>query len=1176
MLRLIGLLLMLLAQASVLAATVPEIPMLRRYTVADGLPATFVSVLAQDRSGHLWLGSTDGLARYDGVDFQVYRYAPDDPSSLPGNVVQALYIDARDRVFVGVEGGGLSMLDPSADGFVHWQRKSHSILRSDDVWAITGTADGAIWFGTYAGGLYRLATDGSLQAFSHDPNRPDSLPSDIVVSLAVDTAGTLWVGTAAGLARWDGDTFTRIDSTLITHPVIMSLTADPDGGLWIGTRGELDYRAPDGAIAPVAWREGLADPTVMRVLTDTRDERWVASRKGIYRLDTASHLVPVSLQHALGKSETSVHDMLIDHEGGIWFASRMGLLHLPPGWRRFASPNPGPEDGSTSTGDMIRSLANSRDGTVWATASSLGLTRIDPATGAFLPLPQWAANLGDPLSYGVAERDDGSLWIGQRDALLRIDPDTGARRQWRVGDASDAPLTGTIDQLIETRDHTLWSLSLGTGLQARDRGGRILDTLVVGDGKGLETGDVEQIGIGADGALWVAGGDGLLTWNGGEHRLDPVAGAAHERIYGFAISGDGSVWLALLGALERYHWDGAQLERRLRVDQNNGFPAVAPGGVLIGKAGEVWATTARGLVRYSPDTAALRLYGLRAGLPSQTFYDRPPLLSTDGIGIASTQGGLLLFDPEPDQRLDRAEKPSTLMIESISVRRPNGDIRMPVNAPIILGPQDRDLSIVARLLSYADVSAHRYRFRLDGYDNDWVVVPSHGERVFNRLPAGRYQLQVQGADAWGNWVQATPIPVQVNPPWWASNAARSSYAVATLIVIALTALAYRARLRRRHAFELAEQRRELAEQSSLAKTRFLATMGHEVRTPMSGVMGMTELLLGTTLTTQQQRYAESIQQAGRHLLRLVDDALDLARIEADKLMLLTEPFAVRTVLEQVRQLLQPLAERKGLDFAFRVADDVPDWLAGDADRIRQIMLNLATNAIKFTESGSVQLDVDWIDAQLHIVVSDTGPGLNAEQCQRIFARFEQAEGVRTTARYGGSGLGLAICQELAAAMGGTIRVQSEPGKGARFEVRLPLALTSAPAAAATMTPESARTAARHLLLVEDDATVAEVVHGLLQAQGHTIVHAGNGLSAIAELEAHTFDLALIDLDLPGLDGLALAQLIRSRGYRLPLIAITARADAQAEPAARAAGMNDFLRKPLTGQHLLDAMARFTA
>jgi len=1166
---------LLLVHAAAQATPVPEIPMLRRYTVVDGLPTTYVSELAQDSAGHLWLGTADGLARYDGIEFRVYRYTPGDAHALPGNLVQALYVDARDRVFVSVEGGGLSMLDPAHGHFVHWQRKTHAVLQSDDVFAITGTQDGAIWFGTYAGGLYRLASDGTLRGFRHDPDRPDSLPSDTVIALEVDAAGTLWVGTTNGLAHWNGNRFERVEHAALSHPMVLSLSADPAGGLWIGTREGLDYRSPDGAIAAAVWRDGLRDPAVFSVRRDSTDELWLATRKGIYRLDARGQPVSVALEHALGQSDVSVQDMLVDHEGGIWFASRMGLFHLPPGWRRFASPDPGPEDSSFATGRMVRNLATSPDGRIWVNASRLGLMVLDPHNGRFAPQPAWAKNLGNPFLYGIGVRRDGTLLVSRRDSLLSIDTRTGARRQWRVGDAHDAPLAGSIDQFVELRDDTLWLLTLGTGLQARDRAGAVIDTVIVGDGKGLQAGDVEQIGIGADGALWVAGGDGLLTWNAGERRLQAIPGVSHERVYGFAIHRDGSVWLARLGALEHFHWDGARLERQLRVDQAQGFPAVAPGGVLIGKAGEVWAPTARGLLRYSPSSETLRRYGLRAGLPSQTFHDRPPLLSADGVGIAATHGGLLLFDPEPDQRLDRAQHPSTLVIETITARRGNDAIALPTTQPVVLGPDDRDLSIVARLLSYADVPAHRYRFRMDGYDDDWVSVASHGERVFAQLPAGRYQLRVQAADAWGNWVQTTALPVRVDPPWWASTMARLAYASAVLLALVVFALAYRTRLHRRHAFELAEQRRELAEQSSLAKTHFLATMGHEVRTPMSGVMGMAELLLATPLSAPQRRYAESIQQAGQHLLRLVDDALDLARIEADKLTLLIAPFATRALLQQVRQLLQPLAERKGLAFAFDITDAVPHWLAGDADRIRQILLNLASNAIKFTEHGAVTLHVNWLDDALHLVVSDTGPGLNAEQCQRIFARFEQAEGARTASRYGGSGLGLAICQELAAAMGGTIRVHSHPGRGARFTVCLPLAIARAPVTDAPTASPAAKNTGQRVLLVEDDSTVAEVISGLLHARGHDVVHAGHGLQAISALEEQAFDLAFIDLDLPGLDGLALTQLIRSRGYRLPLLAITARADAEAEPAARAAGMDDFLRKPLTGQHLHDAMARFT-
>jgi CheY-like chemotaxis protein len=343
---------------------------------------------------------------------------------------------------------------------------------------------------------------------------------------------------------------------------------------------------------------------------------------------------------------------------------------------------------------------------------------------------------------------------------------------------------------------------------------------------------------------------------------------------------------------------------------------------------------------------------------------------------------------------------------------------------------------------------------------------------------------------------------------------------------------------------------------------------------------MSELLLGTRLDERQRGYTESIRRAGNHLLRLVNDALDLARIEAGKLELDAQPFALRALLAEVVALQAPVARQKGLRFAQQVDADVPQALLGDALRIKQVLLNLVGNAIKFTEHGEVGLAVATTAAApggVRFVVSDTGPGLDEEQKARLFQRFEQAEGTRTTARYGGSGLGLAISQELAAAMGGRIEVDSSPGEGARFTLELPLPAADAvvPVAnAAVPAPATAR--ALELLLVEDDPTVAEVIVGLLHAQGHRAIHAAHGLAALGAVAGAHFDVALLDLDLPGMDGLALARALRAQGFDAPLLAVTARADAGAEPQARAAGFDGFLRKPLTGAMLAEAIEQAVA
>src|SRR5690606_19993391 len=336
--------------------------------------------------------------------------------------------------------------------------------------------------------------------------------------------------------------------------------------------------------------------------------------------------------------------------------------------------------------------------------------------------------------------------------------------------------------------------------------------------------------------------------------------------------------------------------------------------------------------------------------------------------------------------------------------------------------------------------------------------------------------------------------------------ALAAMALAALLLLWKAAIDYRSRLRRRHAWQMTEHQREVAEQASEAKSRFLATLGHEVRTPMTGVLGMSELLLGTELDARQRGYTESIRNAGNHLMRLVNDALDLARIEAGKLELDARPFDLHALVRDVVALMAPVARKRGLGFEQSLAADIPRWVRGDAVRLRQILLNLLGNAIKFTDHGEVSLRVEASPGGVRAVVGDTGPGLNEEQKRRLFRRFEQAEGARTAARYGGSGLGLAICQELADVMGGKIEVDSAPGQGTRFSLVLPLPAAEAPAAtpARGARERGAATGPLQLLLVEDDPTVAEVVTGLLRAQGHEVVHAAHGLAALSEAAARSF------------------------------------------------------------------------
>jgi signal transduction histidine kinase len=513
-------------------------------------------------------------------------------------------------------------------------------------------------------------------------------------------------------------------------------------------------------------------------------------------------------------------------------------------------------------------------------------------------------------------------------------------------------------------------------------------------------------------------------------------------------------------------------------------------------------------------------------------------------------------------------------VHSVHVQRQGRELALEASGPMLrLFASDRDVRVRVRPAFVArGGTVPRQRLWLQGHDPGWADLPASGERHYPQLSPGRLRLRLAVAGADGRWSERAGLILLVEPPWWRSQPALALAGLAVLAGVAWVGWLRRARHRRRASWQLAQARQQLAEQHSEAKSRFLATLGHEIRTPMTGVLGMAELLQGSSLDPQQRHQVDAIQRAGRHLLRLVNDALDLARIEAGKLVLDDAPFELAPLLQDVAGLLQPLAQAKALGFSLRCDPGLPVGLRGDATRVRQILFNLGHNAIKFCEHGRVALEVSPRAAGgILLQVSDSGPGLSEHQQARLFRRFERGA-PRAGDHGGGSGLGLAICRELAAAMGGSIRVRSQAGRGAEFVVELPLAAALPAAAVAARAGTDPLAETLDLLLVEDDAVVAEVVCGLLGRLGHRVVHAPHGLAALAELEIARFDLALLDLDLPGIDGLALARLIRGKGLAMPLVALTARADAEAEPAARAAGMDGFLRKPVTAEILAEAIA----
>jgi signal transduction histidine kinase/CheY-like chemotaxis protein/HPt (histidine-containing phosphotransfer) domain-containing protein len=370
-----------------------------------------------------------------------------------------------------------------------------------------------------------------------------------------------------------------------------------------------------------------------------------------------------------------------------------------------------------------------------------------------------------------------------------------------------------------------------------------------------------------------------------------------------------------------------------------------------------------------------------------------------------------------------------------------------------------------------------------------------------------------------------------------------------------------------------------ADAATRAKSEFLAVMSHEIRTPMNGVLGMAHLLLDAPLGARQRRQVETLRDSGQALLTILNDILDFSKMEAGRLELADEDFDLERVVSSVTALMTARADEKRLALRASIASDVPTALRGDAGRLRQVLLNLVGNAIKFTETGEVCVDVGLSGpaggaVPLRIVVRDTGIGIPPAAQARLFQEFTQVD-ASTTRRHGGTGLGLAICRRILLAMGGDIGVESRPGSGAAFTVAVTLERARAPLAPEAGVPASAIVPLR-ILLAEDNAVNREVALGLLQRHGHTVTVVTDGAQAVTAARAGRFDVILMDVHMPGMDGTEAARLIRGMPGaegRVPIVALSASVLKDEVDVCYQAGMDEFLAKPIEPAALTGVLAR---
>lgn len=1142
------------------------------FTADQGLAASQVWHVMQDHRGYLWVATTWGLCRYDGVSFTTLSI----PDGLPSPNVRLTLEDASGVLWIGTNAGlaafdGRSIVSYADQGgalagtiwaaavdrhgalwfatdrgLVSWNGEAfHTFLRADGladdyVYSLLPASDGSLWLGSRGKGVTRCILErsgrlGSCRVFT----QADGLANDAVRAIVEDRAGTLYFATrGGGLSRFDGNRFTGLTVRQgLPGDDLYALLVSRDGkNLVVGSAGGGLGICPLPEILPCRLlREGngLADNGIHSLFEDREGSLWVGSEGGLSRLVRTDL---VSYGEREGLPDRQVYALAADGGGGIWAGTFGGLAHLVFG------PNGEPSartwtraDGLPA--DWVWALLRSRRGDLWVGTES-GLARLLPS-GRFETLTKADGLVGNYV-VGLHEDRAGALWVAMIEGLARVELDAAGRpaaiRNFGQADGLEKERTYAVAEDAAGR----LFVAHGEGLSYQE-GERFR---AVGESSGLDVRSVRSLGQTSDGTLW-AGGYAQVA------RLVSGPGTGSPR---FVSYGAGS---GLADALVLTIADNPQ------------------GRLLLG--------TNRGVLLFDPAArggsgAVLAHFDRASGtIASEVSHSSAFTRDESGRFWFGFKGGVTAFPQGVDR--SRGVSPPPVVFERLATR--SGEvIRAPFSggiddgrprlggAPIELAHEDSNLRVEVRALTFRGDGQTLYQFQLVGFEPDWSEPRTEAFRDYTNLDPGSYRLRARAAVAGGPWSVPVELAFGVRPAWYQR---RLVSLLAGLLVLAgvFAAATFRTRsVRTRnralerdvaertddlarytraleehaHALDRANERIRLADRH---RSEFLAKMSHELRTPLTSVLGFATLLadgLGGRLEPRHLRYLENIRESGNQLLRLINNLLDQAKIEAGRMDLQLEPANLQTIVESAVAMMEGYGATRGVHLRANLGTGLPAVVV-DVAKLRQAILNLLSNAIKFSRKGDeVEVRTRFLPAAAsplggdayEVVVADQGPGIQPEDQQRIFEPFRQLSSRGETVP--GTGLGLSIARQFVALQGGRLEVESAAGEGAAFRILLPLDATTR--AQDSREPAVARETGvgdrPRVVVLEPDRGRFSLVAGDLERQGFLAVRAPDSEEGRRMLRELRPAVVAIDLDPARLEAWATLSAVERELSRLGL------------------------------------------
>ena len=1136
----------------------------------DGLPQNSIQSLLQTRDGYLWIGTQEGLVRFNGMEFKVFNKANTD--AIRHNDIRILYQDREGTLWIGTFGGGLVRY---RDGQFSTYTMQNG-LSNNSITAIWQDRQASLWVGT-TDGLNQLAGQRFISF-----NRKDGLSDSAIQALGEDAQGRLLVATRNALDAFESGHATKAFSRSVSGKSVTALLLDQEKNLWIGTQSRGIDVISSGKVMHYGAAQGLPpNAPVHAIFQDNQRTIWVGSQGGGMCRLVSQRFDCYSIPNGL--SGDFVEAIAQDHEGSLWVGTETGGLNR---FKETPLSNYGPELGLQGS---PRALFEDPDGSLWI-GTNTGLWRLKNGKATAYLTPNGPAN---NYVYSMFRDHEGNVWVGTDEGGLNKFTGHTVRTYKKPDGLAD----NFIPAVYQDRTGDIWAGTFSGGV-SRFHNGKFTNYTTK---EGLGSNRVWAIQEDHQGNLWFGTDAGLSLFRNGiftnfdlqETSQDTPGMGSVMVIY---EDSDHAFWVGTYGAGLKRFKDG----KFTTVGIKQGLSDDTIWSILEDDLGNFWMSSNQGIFKVKKSELIEVTEGKLAQVHSQTYGVADGMMSSECNGGSQYSGwktkqGKLLFaclksvvvvDPN---HLPVNPLPPPVVIESVKINQ-HDHVFTGANLPVGTGEVEFNYSA----LSYFAPEKVTFKCKLEGYDRDWTEPVTRGFVRYTNLRPKKYTFRVKAANNDGIWnEQGASFSFYLEPRFYQT---RWFYSLCGFVLVLFSAGIYLLRVRqiRRKEHELTvlvgrrtselQAAKEVAEAATRAKSDFLANMSHEIRTPLNGVTGMIELMGQSELSTDQKQLLSMARDSANTLMVVINDILDFSKIEAGKLAFDVREFDLVATVAEAARTMALRAHQKGLELVYQVDPQIPRFLLGDAGRVKQVLHNLVGNAVKFTDHGEVMLRVTFErresdEIQLRFAVSDTGIGIPPEKRQLIFDAFSQGD-ASTTRKFGGTGLGLAISSRIVELMGGAMTVTSKVGEGSTFQFTARMRIPSHADAAKPEVPKELQGISA--LIVDDNLNSRAVLEQMLSAWEMKASSAASASHAVMMLETASqqgspYQLLLIDSRMPGMDGFDLLAKITEMSMKTPVVMMLSSDDYNsAAQRCRELGSNSYLIKPVKQCELLAAIRRVMA